>query len=81
MSQVKKLIHMMQRQWVSTMDAFNEGITSYHRRLSDFREQYPHIGKGRLIDGKYYHLELRQRPIETRWGEAKITEYRLKRAK
>lgn len=84
-TQVQTLVSMMRKGWVSTWDACQAGVTSFHRRLSDFRED--HISGaytadnvfrwGYLINGKMYDLIDRERTVKTRWGKAKIKEYRL----
>jgi hypothetical protein len=89
MSQVNTLIVMMRKGWVSTDDAFRAGITSFHRRLADFRMRRSwRIENGTLypeefytISGKDYILKDRERQIFTRWGKAKIKEYRLQAVK
>jgi hypothetical protein len=87
-TQVATLTAMMLRGWVSTADAFGAGITSFHRRLEDFREkyqvrrwdssaqtwEYPHKCR---IDGKIYLLTAKWQTVETRWGKSRIKLYRL----
>ena len=87
MSQEKVLIRALKRKWVSTADAFNLGITSFHRRLADIRNNHWVVGdlaNGQiyegtryLIDGKVYDLTSRPRQIKSRWGVVSIKEWRL----
>jgi len=87
-TQVQTLIKMLKRGWVSTGDAFNAGITSYHRRLADLREQtrtvyecesgeFTVAGSPYRIAGKDYRLKERNRSIKSRWGRVTIKEYKL----
>ena len=90
MSQVKVLIKMMQKNWISTADAFNAGVSSFHRRLSDFRESYHaqiildtdgYARRAIKIGNGYYQLIDKEEKITTRWGNATIKRYKLKRVK
>lgn len=85
MAQVNALIRLLKTKWVSSADAFNSGITSYHRRLADFRQKHPmtefetdwSMINARIINGKPHILKSRWREVETRWGKTRIKEWRL----
>ena len=85
-TQVQTLVSMMRKGWVSTADAFNAGVTSYHRRLADFRKASSGITTNAegmrllscyLVNGKPYKLQRMTMEIPTRWGKSKIVKYRL----
>ena len=84
-TQVQTLVSMMRKGWVSTADAFNAGVTSYHRRLADFRQDYWAIAADShgqpmrcyAVNGKPYKLQRMTMEIPTRWGKSKIVKYRL----
>jgi hypothetical protein len=86
-TQVQVLKTFLLTGWVGTAHAMNLGINSFHRRLADFRNQYPEVlhrasGKAvvaRLVNGAPYRLESRDRMIQSRWGLVKIREWKLVR--
>ena len=82
MSQVQVLADAMKRGWLSTAGAFDLGITSFHRRLCDFRAAHWQIrevddGVTYLVKGKSYRLASCERNVKTRWGKTQIKLWRL----
>jgi hypothetical protein len=84
MSQVNVLISLLRSKWTGTAEAWGAGISSFHRRLADFRTKHitckgygNDIFFGYEVNGKLYKLQRMTMEIPTRWGKSKIVKYRL----
>jgi hypothetical protein len=84
MSQATVLISLLRSKWTGTAEAWGAGISSFHRRLADFRDKHfqsvDAFGwheERYNVNGNIYKLQRMTMEIPTRWGKSKIVKYRL----